>query len=224
MAPPEERAPKTVDAAERAQLIKAIVLFGGPCFIMLGALWYFLVQKDVISQGLAAVLTLLDAPVAVLGAIAIHAAVGRSSSGFVNTLFAWGGAPKGPATYPRQETMIVRGQYAEAAEHFRDLIRVSPDDLDARLRLAELLEKHLKDDAEAERLYVEVRRLAKERNYEFLAANGLIDLYRRGKRTDRLQVELARFAERYKGSPAAEAAARELKDLKAAAGGTAAAT
>jgi hypothetical protein len=40
-------------------------------------------------------------------------------------------------------------------------------------------------------------------------------LYRRGKRTDRLRSELARFAERFKGSAAAAAATRELNDLKA---------
>lgn len=212
---PDQRPLSSIDAAERAHLIKAIVLFSGPAFVMLGALWFFLAQKGVISSRLAFALALLDAPAAVLIAVLIHRAVGEGSQTFVNSIFAWGGsAPRGPATFPRQETLIVRGQYAEAAEYFRDHIRVSPEDLDAKLRLADLLEKHLQGAAEAERLYAEVRRAATDRNYEFMAANGLIDLYRRGKRTDRLRVELARFAERFKGSAAAEAAARELKDLK----------
>ena len=208
-----------MDAADRAQLIKAIVLFSGPAFIMLGGLWFFLQQKGVISSGLAFALALLDAPLAVGLAVVIHRAVGQGSQTFVNTIFAWGGsAPKGPATFPRQEALMARGEFAEAADYFRDHLRVNPEDLDARLRLADLLEKHLKGAAEAERLYNDVRRMATDRNYEFMAANGLIDLYRRGKRTDRLRIELARFAERFKGSAAAEAAARELRDLKA--GGT----
>jgi tetratricopeptide (TPR) repeat protein len=222
VSPANLHAPREVDAAERAQLLKAIVLFGGPCFIMLGALWYFLVQKDVISSRLALVLTVLDVPLALLGAIAIHAAVGRGSGSFVNLLYAWGSSTPPARAYPRQETLIIRGQYAEAAEYYRDYIRVTPDDMEARLRLARLLEQHLKDDAAAEQVYLELRRLAQDRNDEFAASNGLIDLYRRAKRTDRLRVELARFAERYKGSAAATAAARELSDLKA--GDTAAAT
>jgi tetratricopeptide (TPR) repeat protein len=210
-----DRSLSSGDAAERAHLIKAIVLFSGPAFVMLGGLWFFLQQKGVISSGLAFALVLLDAPLAVVLAVLIHRAVGQGSETFVNTVFAWGGsAPKGPATFPRQDALLARGQFAEAADYFRDHLRVNPKDLAARLRLAELLEKHLQGADEAERLYNEVRRMATDRNYEFMAANGLIDLYRRGKRTDRLRVELARFAERFKGSAAAVAASRELQDLK----------
>src|SRR5207302_1489800 len=54
---------------------------------------------------------------------------------------------------------------------------------------------------------------------QFTATNALIDLYRRTGRRDRLTVELARFAERYRGTPHGEAAARELKELKAEARG-----
>jgi Arc/MetJ-type ribon-helix-helix transcriptional regulator len=207
---------KSVDAADRAQLIKAIVLFGAPAFVILGALWYFLAAKDIISPGLAAVLTLLDVPLAVLVAFGIHGAVGSGSAGFMNTIYSWGSGPPPAPSYPRQDTLIAQGQYANAAEYFRDHIRVTPEDLDARLRLAYLAEHHLKDDAEAERLYADVRKLATKRDHEFAAANGLIDLYRRLGRRDRLRVELARFAERYKGSAAGNAAAVELKDLKAA--------
>lgn len=210
------RAPlKTVDAAERAQLIKTIVLFGGPCFAILGALWFFLVMKGIISPGLARVLVFLDIPLAVLAAFVINAAAGRSSAGMINTIYAWGSGPPPAPSYPRQDTLIARGQYAEAAEYFRDHIRVTPDDLDARLRLAYVAEHHLKDDGEAERLYAEVRKLAKTRDHEFAAVNGLIDLYRRVGQRDRLRVELARFAERYQGTAAGNAAAAELSELKA---------
>ena len=47
------------------------------------------------------------------------------------------------------------------------------------------------------------------------AANGLIDLYRKKGRRDRLMVELARFANRYRGTPGADAASRLLQELKA---------
>jgi len=221
----DARGPKTIDLAERAQLLKTLVFFTGPCFIMLGALWFFFYEKGVISGGLMIVLMILDLPLAVGGAFAINALVGHGSRGFVNTMLAWGGtAPQGPPSYPRQETLIIRGQYAEAAEYFRDHIRVSPEDLYARLKLAELLERHMKDDVGAEKLYNEVRRLATDRYQEHAATNALIDLYRRGKRTARLRVELGRYVEKYKGSPAADAAARELRDLKGEAADTAGAT
>lgn len=215
MSPTEPAPLRTIDAADRAQLIKAIVLFGGPCFTILGALWYFLSVKGIISPGLARVLVVVDVPLAVLAAIALHAAVGRGSAGFMNTLYSWGSTVPAPPSYPRQDALIARGQYAEAAEYFRDHIRVSPEDLGARLRLADLAEHQLKDDGEAERLYAEVRKLAKTRDHEFAATNGLIDLYRRVGRRDRLRVELARFAERYQGSAAGQAAAAELRELKA---------
>jgi len=93
---------------------------------------------------------------------------------------------------------------------------VEPEDIDARLRLADLLERHLKDDAGAEREYVEVRRRATDARQQMMASNGLIDVYRRSGNRGRLVVELARFAERYRGSAAGDAAARELKELKAA--------
>jgi hypothetical protein len=211
----QDQAPlRTVDAADRATLIKAIVLFGGPCFIMLGMLWLFLAEKDVISPGLAGVLTLLDIPIAVLAAYGIHAAVGRGSAGVMNTIYSWGSSVPAPTTYPRQDALIARGQYAEAAEYFRDHIRVNPEDMEARLRLADLLEHHLKGDSEAERLYLEVRSRATQRSHQFAASNDLIDLYRRTGRTDRLRVELARFAERFPGTAAGKAAAAELRELK----------
>ena len=59
--------------------------------------------------------------------------------------------------------------------------------------------QHLDDPAEAERLYLEVRRLQPEPGHEMRAANGLIDLYRKQGSRDRLMVELARFADRYRG-------------------------
>ena len=51
---------------------------------------------------------------------------------------------------------------------------------------------------------------------EMRVANGLIDLYRRTGRGDRLRVELARFAYRHRGTAAGDAAARELSEMRTA--------
>src|SRR5438552_3432914 len=85
--------------------------------------------------------------------------------------------------------------------------------------LAELYERHLADPEGAEQQYLEARRGSADPRRQFTATNALIDLYRRTGRRDRLTVELARFAERYRGTPHGEAAARELKELKAEARG-----
>lgn len=204
----------SVDAADRAHLVKIAVWFGPAAFIMVSGLWFFLANQGSIPAWVAVVMTVLDIPLVVLGVLAIHHGTNRASTGLVNMLYAVGDiAP--PRTYPRQDVMIVRGQYREAAEYFRDHLTVEPDDNEARLRLADLVEQHLDDPAEAERLYLEVRRLQPEPGHEMRAANGLIDLYRKQGRRDRLMVELARFADRYRGTPGAAAASRLLQELKA---------
>jgi tetratricopeptide (TPR) repeat protein len=180
---------------------------------MLSAAWAKLFATGAISGWLLAFLIVLDVPLVVLGILGIHAFTSRASTGLVHGLYAVGDIPP-PRGYPRQEVMIVRGQYREAAEYFRDHLTVEPDDNEARLRLADLLEQHLDDPAGAERLYLEVRARQPSRGEEMRAANGLIDLYRKQGNLERLLVELARFRDRYPGTPGAESAGRLLKVLK----------
>ena len=208
---------RDIDAADRAHLLKVAVYFGPACFVMLGMLWYFMLRQHWIPVWLFVALVVFDVPIAIAGIFAIHRSVGATATGLVKTVFAVGDiAP--PRTYPRQDVLIVQGKYAEAADWFRDHIRIEPADHEARLRLAHLLEMHLKGHDEAERLYLEIRNAQPPASARELmrAANGLIDVYRKMGKTGRLKVELARFVDRYRGSPLADGAARELKELKAA--------
>ena len=189
------------------------MFFGPACFVMLSFLWYFFLRQQWISSGVFLLLVILNVPVTIAGIFAIHRTVGVTSTGLVKAIFAAGNIPP-PPTYPRQDVMIARGQYAEAADYFRDHIRIEPRDHEARLQLAQLLETRLQGHDEAERLYQEVRRMQPDPRQEMRAANGLIDLYRRTGRRDRLRVELARFADRYGGTAAGDAAAREVSELK----------
>jgi tetratricopeptide (TPR) repeat protein len=204
---------RDTDAAERAHLLKIAVWFAPAALVMLSGLWLFLLEKQRIPAWLGVIMLVLDIPLVALGVLAINHLTARASTGLVHTLYAAGDIPP-PRTYPRQELLIIRGQYREAAEYYRDHLTIEPGDHEARLRLAELLEERLGDPAGAERLYFEVRRGQPDRGHEMRAANGLIDLYRATGRTDRLLVELARFADRYRGTPGATAAARLLKELK----------
>ena len=205
---------KDVDAFERTQLIRIVVWFAPACLMMLSFLWYFLRRQGTIPAWLFVVLLVLTPVFTACGVLAIHHGTSGASIGLVRTLYSAGNIPP-PRTYPRQDVLIVRGQYREAAEYFRDHLTIEPADQEARLRLADILEKHLNDPAGAERLYLEVRGGNPDRGHEIRAANGLIDLYRKQGRHDRLLVELARFADRYRGTPGAEAAARLLRELKA---------
>jgi tetratricopeptide (TPR) repeat protein len=208
---------RDIDAAERAQLLKVAVFFGPACFIILSAAWSFCYERGWIGGWLLAVLLLLDLPVTVVAILAIHHSVGAASTGLVKTIFAAGDIAPAP-TYPRQDVFLVRGQFAEAADAFRDHLQIEPGDHEARLRLAQLLETHLQGYDEAERLYLEIRKAQPpaDARQQMRAANGLIDLYRKVGKTDRLKVELARFVDRYRGTPFADGAARELKALKEA--------
>ena len=206
---------RDVDLADRAQLMRVVVFFGPACFVILTALWYFMHEKGWIPGWLLGVLVLVNIPLTIAGIFAIHHSVGAASVGFVKTIFAAGDiAP--PPTYPRQDVLIVQGKYEEAASWFRDHLQITPGDHEARLRLAHLLETHLKGHEEVERLYLEIRNAQPpaEARQQMRATNGLIDLYRKVGRTDRLKVELARFVDRYRGSPLAAGAARELRELK----------
>ncbi len=204
---------RDIDTVERAQLLKIAVWFGPAVFVMLSAAWAKLFASGAIPGWLLVILIVLDVPLVVCGIFGIHAFTSRAATGLVHGLYAVGDIPP-PRSYPRQDVMIVRGQYREAAEYFRDHLTVEPDDNEARLRLADLLEKHLNDPAGAERLYLEVRGRQPNRGEEVRAANGLIDLYRKQGNRERLVVELARFRDRYPGTPGANAAARLLSELK----------
>lgn len=208
--PPEYR-----DPTDGTRLVRVIVLFGCPCFIILTAAWSFLWAKGTIGGLLFVLLVLLNVPVTITGILFLHRSVGSLAVKLVHTVYAIGDIPP-PPSYPRQGVMIARGQFAAAAEAFRDHIQIEPEDNEARLQLAYLLETKLAGLDEAVALYQEVRRTHADPGQEMRAANGLIDVYRRAGRVDRLMVELARFADRYRGTAAGAAAARELRALKAA--------
>ena len=210
------KGPQYRDATDAIGLMRVAAWFGPACFVMLSGLWYFMWNKGWVSDGVFVFLLILNLPVTLAGIFAIHRAVGEASVLLVETMFAVGDIPP-PPTYPRQDVLIVQGKYAEAADWFRDHLRIEPGDHEARLRLAHLLEMQLQGFDEAERLYLEIRDAAPTANQheQMRAANGLIDLYRKLGRTGRLKVELARFVARYQGSPLAAGAARELRELKA---------
>lgn len=202
------------DIDEGVQLFRAALYVGPACFILLSLLWFFLLTRGAIGGWAFLALLVLNLPITAATVVFLHRSTSGAARWFVRSLLAGEDIPP-PRSYPHQELLIAQARYAEAAEYFRDHLAVEPDDHDARLRLAHLLESRLSDDAGAELLYLEVRRGRPAPAQAFAASNGLIDLYRRSGRRDRLKVELARFADVYRGTAPGAAAARELRALKA---------
>ncbi|HTY06691.1 MAG TPA: tetratricopeptide repeat protein [Gemmatimonadales bacterium] len=202
--------PAEIDSVDQAYFLRALLVIGPTVLVVLVGIELLLSYRELLPRWVLIGLLVLDVPVVVLITKILHGLTSRMS------LDAVGGGSEVPPpspTYARQEVLLVRGQYAEAAAYYRDYIRVHPEDYEARLRLAELLEKHLKADGEAEQLYLEVRRAKPDERRELAAFQGLIGLYERSGRKDRLKIELARFADRYKGTRYEAEARDRLREL-----------
>lgn len=158
-------------------------------------------------------LLLLDPLLLYLLARAIYWGIERSATGFTTMVYAGRGHPLQPA-HSGIESLEARGFYPEAAEGWRSHLAQHPGDHAARFKLAALYRSHLDNPAAAEALYLEVRKGQPNPTQERHASNLLIDLYQATGRRDRQLVELARFADRWKGTTAGADAARTLKELK----------
>jgi hypothetical protein len=209
---------KAFETHDATDIARIGVFFGPPCIIILSAAWFFLLAKGLISPRTFVWLMLANIPITVGGVIVIFFAVRSTAVGVAHMATAAGNIPP-PPSYPNQDLLIARGKYREAADYFRDHIRIAPEDMDARLRLADLLERHLGDLAGAEQQFLAVRRLSNEPRLEIPVTNGLIDVYRKQGRRELLKSELARLVERQRGTALGEGAARELRELEADASG-----
>jgi len=138
---------------------------------------------------------------------------GATGRGVVQLLTSAGNLPPEPS-FSYQESLIVRGRHAEAAVAFKEHLAANPTDDAARIALGELLAGPLADPAGAERLYLGVRGGRPSPRHEWVVAQLLIELYRKTGQEGRHLAELARFADRYRGTPAGDAAKRELMERK----------
>ncbi len=205
--------PSAGDSADRAQFAKLLIRLGIPGFFLLAVGEAMALYRGWIGPGAFALLLLLNLPVIYFVAQLLFYLMDRSATGFAQVVLAGGGHPLEPA-HSGMESLIARGFYPEAAEQFRAHLVVTPGDHSARFKLADLYRRHLDNPLAAERLYLEVRNGQVAPREEMFAGNMLIELYRETGRRDRQIVELARFAERWRGTAAGRSAAQALKELK----------
>jgi hypothetical protein len=208
------RAPPSIDSADRAQFLKLylrLLLIGGPLFILS---FLMAASNGWIPTWLALILCLLTPALVYLLARLLFWAMDRTATGIATMVYAGGGHPLGPA-HSGIESLAARGFYVEAADGWRRHLLECPADNLARFKLADLCRRHLDRDDEAEGVLLEVRRSTPNDAEERQASNLLIELFHATGQKDREMVELARFADRWKGTTAAADAKRRLEELKA---------
>lgn len=116
--------------------------------------------------------------------------------------------------FSRQESLIARGRFDEAAESFRLHLLEFPDDIPARYRLATLHLRERNDPAAAEAEFLDIRRRKHDRSMAMLLANHFVDLYRATGQKGKLMAELTRMMKEWPGTPMADGAARLLEATK----------
>ncbi|MEO8479663.1 MAG: hypothetical protein ABI542_08525 [Gemmatimonadota bacterium] len=115
--------------------------------------------------------------------------------------------------FSEMESLIVRGEFAEAADRYRSHLVAFPDDTDASIRLAVLTAEKLRDPDAAVAHYLHARESGPTPQQETLIGNGLIDLYRAAGDAHALRAELARFARLHQHSAAGRHALEALKGM-----------
>ena len=201
---------KDTDAVARVDTLRAIVWMAPAVFIILA-----LAEFKAVGAGPTFFwLLLLNVPlIAALIFVLLRVTQGIAAA-WSRLVLAGGDIPPAPS-FSYEESLVIRGRPDEAADAFRAHLETHPDDLDARLALADVLRLHLGDPAGAERQYLEVRAGKPNPRQEALASNQLIDLYHATGQRGRLLVELARFADRYPETRAGREARRRLEGMKA---------
>lgn len=201
------------DAADRAQFLLLFVrtaIFGFPLLVVGETLgwgfgWY--------PGWVCLLLYVLNLPFLFLLSGLLFNLMHQTAESFAQTVYGAGNIAPDPA-HSAHESLAARGFYREAADAFRAHLVDHPGDNLARVKLAEILRVNLGAPEEAERLYLEVRRTSPSPREEMLASNLLIELYRATGQRGRLMAELARFAQRYRGTRPGTEAARALREMK----------
>ena len=210
----ERKRPKIrdVDAFARAQRVQRIT-WGFYAAFYMSLPTGLMVAKDLIG------------PVVAVGMLVGVVAVVYLVTGFVSegagAVVAKIHAPSGESTprraeYSRAQSLVARGQFRDAAIAYEVHCLEDPTNPDPYFRVAEIYHKHLSDPAEAVAWYQRARADAKlTPGEELRAIQTIVDIYLRSLRTPRKAIaELVQLTKRFPGTEAAEAAQRELVDMR----------
>lgn len=201
------------DTAEQAQLLKITLWLGGPTLVI-GAMTIGFAARRFDLPGVVVLLLFVGLLPATWGLILLlESATTRASRGLVLALHA-GHATAPQPGFSRQEALVAQGRLEEAAVAYRLHLAGHPHDVIALVALGRLLGGPLADPDGAAAAYRAARQSIPGGDWDRIISNDLIDLYARSKQDGRLRVELARFAETYRGTNAGDAALARLRELK----------
>jgi tetratricopeptide (TPR) repeat protein len=202
---------KDVDAAERMYRFKAVAwgTFAGLGGIPIGAL---LAAKVGGNPFLFAVVGFI---LPILVALGLSQLAARSAARAVQALY----NPTGTAVrheYSQAASLVERGEYEDAAAAYELACLEYPEDPEPYFRLARLLRDHLARYDEAASWFERARAESKLKGLQGLViSQELIELYIHKSRTPRRAIpELMLLCERYPGTPAADAAQKELAEMR----------
>jgi hypothetical protein len=203
----------TANDPDRPLLIKSVIGTMLFFFVLACAAGGFLVARDRIALGGFVGVVVAGAVLGALAGWVVVLVSGVAAGGVVQMLT--GAGNLAPATsFSYEEALVMQGKPDEAVDSFRDHLRQHPMDQEARLALAALLAGAANNLAEAEQEFLAVRSGQMTDTQEFRASQALIDLYSATGQRGKYMAELARFAERFRGTPAGEGAKRALGELK----------
>lgn len=182
--------------------------------LFIGALALYFVLRGSHLPGLVVLLLYLLLLPATWGVILlVEAGTTRSADGVVTALHAAHTAPR-PQGFSRQEALVAQGRHEEAAAAYRLHLLGAPHDIAAMVALGRLLGGPLGDPPGAEAAYLAARRREPDTGWARVITNDLIDLYERTGQDGRMRVELARFADRYRGTREGDAAGERLRAMR----------
>lgn len=208
---------RDVDAGERAHRIRLFL------YAAAGGVTGFFAVPFYVSQTTDSgpVLLVLSALGGWAGATALIFGFGfllleASASAAGTLIFPAGSAPP-LRTFAKAESLVIRGQFEEAAAAYEAAALSDPSDPEAPLRLGRLLRDEIHRPEEALEWFRRARDLAaSDRGRDVAVTREIVELYtHRLNAPTRALPELARAAERWRGTPQAEWAQRQLAEWKA---------
>lgn len=200
---------RDVDSAETAFRIKAAVygvpvgaLAAGIAFTFSGTLIYAILAFAIVGGAVAAV------------ALYVADRGGEIGAGLYR--------PSGSSTpavreYSYADSLVARGQPAQAVAAYQELSRQHPGDPEPRLRRARVLRDHLQQHEDAIGAFRELLRLPTlKRETELVVLREIVETHvQKQRQPERALPYLARIAEKFAGTPTAEWARTEAREIKA---------
>jgi tetratricopeptide (TPR) repeat protein len=204
---PGSRKPKDTDSAVRAYKLRAALLgIAGGVVVGLVLGWRFGTLAGLIGIALGWV-------IAYFMVFGLFEAAGRAAQ----TVY----APSGESTparreYSRAQALRAAGDYAEAVAAYEAFVVEFPTEPEPYLQIAWILRDDLRAYGDAARWLRRARSEARlTQGQQLVVAQELIELYRRKlDEPQRAMPELARISDLVPGTPQADAARRELEELR----------